>query len=72
MAIVQTIGIQVYEVYCSKCRKLREVRMSEAIVRSKDIDSIECICGNKLSIIALKYLFRTRGYMEDRLNYFVS
>ncbi len=72
MASVQSTNLYIFEAYCSKCRKLREVHVHQDIVGSKEFDTVECLCGNKLSVNVLKYLFRTKGYIEDRLKYFVS
>lgn len=65
------VNIQIFEVSCSHCHKVREVRAKEGTVGSKDIEFVECVCGNLIPIVLLKYLFRSKDYMEDTLKFIV-
>ncbi|MFA5731709.1 MAG: hypothetical protein WC934_06865 [Acidithiobacillus sp.] len=62
--------IQVFEIYCQKCKKNRELHAKEGYIGTKEISYITCICGNQISVEILKYLFRTRDFIED-IDYFI-
>lgn len=67
----QLIPLQIFEVYCSQCKKRREVYSKEDFVTDKDIDYVECICGHHIPIDILKYLFQKKDFMDESLRYYI-
>lgn len=62
---------QIFEGYCPKCHLNRTFHILEGVVGDKDVDYITCICGNKMKVEVLRYLFGTKEYMENQLKYFI-
>ena len=71
-SITANHNIYTFEVFCAKCHKIRDVQMDGSIVGDKDLSFIECNCGHSIPVEALKYLFRNKGYINERLKYFVT
>ena len=71
-SIVSSHNIFIFETFCPTCHKNREVNMDESIVGKKDLNEIYCsICGRKLSIETLKYLFRKKGQVLNEDKYYM-
>lgn len=70
MIDVRLINMQIFEVKCVKCRKVKEVHIPEGMVGTKDFNSIQCVCGHEIPIELLTYLFRNKQYIEHRIKYF--
>jgi hypothetical protein len=67
----QITNVQVFDVYCNKCKKRREVHTKEGYVTDKNVNYVECICGHNIPIDILIYLFQKKDYIDESLQYYV-
>lgn len=72
MATSPLVTTQVYKVKCNRCHKNKTVHIRSDYANFKDMEYIDCICGNKISVGLLSFQFRDREFVEERLKYFIS